>query len=639
MEVEPADMVPTLPPARVIDLDWRWDWLGNTTEWHDDAQAFYERSIGAIQNGVDVEAEDLRPSALYFSTNIPEGGVDLVPAGQAGWLELEYGDGGNVTSMTVHGRCEDAPMEECADDDELGPQARAAHMREVCACEREQFYEYRWDELNRLSEARRWDRDAPATGWSIQVRQRYRYDGTNVRTIKQTAEPTAETDVIGHGVHDERIALYVYPGAVEIRGLERGASSIYVARSAMNDHVESQYVVAGARLVWRHEGGDARDRRLTVPLRDIVHTTGASVDLLSGQLIEASTYLPNGARETLQNDSTDLAATEGRGFTGKEADEEVGVTYFGERYLIPRMGRWATPDPLAIHASGAEEAMNSYHYVAGNLLQARDPLGLCACGAGAAPVQSDAASRTAFQAAVGTLVAERVPSAGMLTRVSRALVDNPRRVAISGEFNPDLDAHAYTTFRGQQSVLHYRPETLSQAAPNAGLISHEVFHVYIELAETGTSRHDGEIRAFMAEGAANFRAQDTGERMSDPRRVFEEALSSYVERRTQAYIAASHRLNALSGEVGSMSSAELEREISTILGSHDRLVNGEYYGYDHQDPRTGSRVTHPEAVLSEAQMREADRLFLGGASPEGSEVFAGEIATLRAAQQHSEQTQ
>ncbi|HMO55477.1 MAG TPA: RHS repeat-associated core domain-containing protein, partial [Tepidiformaceae bacterium] len=57
-------------------------------------------------------------------------------------------------------------------------------------------------------------------------------------------------------------------------------------------------------------------------------------------------------------------------------DEEVGLVYFGERYLVPRLGRWATPDPLHVHAVGGGEALNSYHYVSGNLLAARDPLGL-----------------------------------------------------------------------------------------------------------------------------------------------------------------------------------------------------------------------------------------------------------------------
>lgn len=64
------------------------------------------------------------------------------------------------------------------------------------------------------------------------------------------------------------------------------------------------------------------------------------------------------------------------GFTTKEADDEVGVTYFGQRYLFQHLGRWTTPDPLHVHAVGGGEALNSYHYVSGNLLQARDPIGL-----------------------------------------------------------------------------------------------------------------------------------------------------------------------------------------------------------------------------------------------------------------------
>ncbi|MFN9812594.1 MAG: RHS repeat-associated core domain-containing protein, partial [Deltaproteobacteria bacterium] len=106
---------------------------------------------------------------------------------------------------------------------------------------------------------------------------------------------------------------------------------------------------------------------------------GAVVDLLSGDLVEVSTYYPNGARENLWTNDA-LVPLEPMGFTTKEADAEIGVTYFGERWLIPRLGRWATPDPLHIHASGGGETGNSYHYVSGNLLQAVDPLGLCAEG-------------------------------------------------------------------------------------------------------------------------------------------------------------------------------------------------------------------------------------------------------------------
>jgi RHS repeat-associated protein len=119
-----------------------------------------------------------------------------------------------------------------------------------------------------------------------------------------------------------------------------------------------------------------RDHRITFNTSDLLGTTTAVVDLVTGELTECSTYYPGGARETyLTTPDADLQP-EPMGFTGKEGDEEVGLVYFGERYLIPRIARWASPDPLAIHALGGGEAMNSYHYVAGNLLQARDPEGL-----------------------------------------------------------------------------------------------------------------------------------------------------------------------------------------------------------------------------------------------------------------------
>ncbi|MFN9813496.1 MAG: RHS repeat domain-containing protein, partial [Deltaproteobacteria bacterium] len=143
---------------------------------------------------------------------------------------------------------------------------------------------------------------------------------------------------------------------------------------------ETQYLVAGARIVWDSEADGLlppidRNRRATINVTDLLGTTGAVVDLLSGDLVEVSTYYPNGARENLWTNDA-LVPLEPMGFTTKEADEEIGVTYFGERWLIPRLGRWATPDPLHIHASGGGETGNSYHYVSGNLLQAVDPWGL-----------------------------------------------------------------------------------------------------------------------------------------------------------------------------------------------------------------------------------------------------------------------
>ena len=360
-----------------------WDWLGNQTSWDDDASSFYEHSLGTITNGRDEEGE-ARPSALYLATNIDsipgiEGGWD-----GAGWVEVDYGDSGNVESFTVHGECTDTGSDTCTDVPTDNVEDRANNFRSGCTCGVEQHYSYRWDELNRLVDARRYDR-VPGTGgggdemgsgaeWVYQTRLRYRYDAANQRTVEESFAYGAQNT-------SHRVALTVYPGHFERRGLERG-SGTYNAQGTTTDTdaTETQYMVAGARIVWDPEpdtmGGEFdRNRRATVRVSNLLGTSSAVLDIESRELLEVSTYYPSGARENLWTDSA-AAPLEPIGFTGKEADEEIGAVYFGERWLIPRLARWATPDPLHVHANGGGEALNSYHYVSGNLLQATDPTGL-----------------------------------------------------------------------------------------------------------------------------------------------------------------------------------------------------------------------------------------------------------------------
>jgi RHS repeat-associated protein len=64
-----------------------------------------------------------------------------------------------------------------------------------------------------------------------------------------------------------------------------------------------------------------------------------------------------------------------RKFTGKEEDAEVGLTYFGKRFLNAQLGRWISADPLAVHAPGQAD-LNLYAYVSGTVLKNIDPLGL-----------------------------------------------------------------------------------------------------------------------------------------------------------------------------------------------------------------------------------------------------------------------
>jgi len=84
------------------------------------------------------------------------------------------------------------------------------------------------------------------------------------------------------------------------------------------------------------------------------------------------------ARSTASTARSEGGLTRGgafRKFTGKEEEAEVGLTYFGKRYLNAYLGRWISADPLAIHAPG-EADLNIYAYVSGSILKNVDPLGL-----------------------------------------------------------------------------------------------------------------------------------------------------------------------------------------------------------------------------------------------------------------------
>ncbi len=414
----PAPSVTELPGTRVMSLTWEYDFLGNTTEWTDDAHAFFERSLDRITNGVD--EPDGRPSALRLAGSVgsTRHAFDAV-TDRGGWVEVDYGDSGNVSAMTVHGRCHDASAAALCVDAGGDVEERRATLREGCLCGVEQHYAYRHDELNQIVDARRYDR-AGVGAWSLAAHLRYGYDAGGQRTVKEVRDNLGAT----------RYAIWPYPGDYERRGLVRGQDGYETTRGS-----ETSHLVGGARVVWTHDdpGNFSLDatHRITMPVGDLLGTTSAVIDLVSGELVEQSTYYPNGARETLLGTDVAEIPLEPAGFTGKEADEEVGLTYFGMRYLIPRLGRWATPDPLQIHAEGGGEAMNSFHYISGSLLQATDPIGLDDRDATDGREMNGVLETTADAANTLSAIAD-LPAARDTLRVFRAARGH------GGPFAPDL---------------------------------------------------------------------------------------------------------------------------------------------------------------------------------------------------------
>jgi len=396
-------------------MDWEYDWLGNAEYWNDDANQFYERSIGDITNGSDLTSAD-RPGALRIASNI---GYTTVRStvDRGGWLEVDYGHDGDVTALTVHADCHDDDDPNNGDTNyeicQPNPTAtttynqRVNYLRDRCICRQEQHYTYRWDEVNRIAEGYRFERTGGSGPWTMMVRQRYLYDSANDRTVKQTLDSDVLASV------PEAVALYVYPGDFERRGLVRSFSG--TSYDALPG-AETQYVIGGARVIYRdatHGGtGIDRDQRITIGLSDLIQSTSATLDLVTGELVETSNYYANGARESYRGSTAgDRVAPEPMGFTGKEADEEVGLTYFGQRYLMAHLGRWASPDPLQTHAVGGGEALNGYHYVAGSVLQARDELGL--------DLVFTASSSVLPSHLEATRVATRTVAAGMANDLAR----------------------------------------------------------------------------------------------------------------------------------------------------------------------------------------------------------------------------
>ena len=109
-------------------------------------------------------------------------------------------------------------------------------------------------------------------------------------------------------------------------------------------------------------------------LGDHLGSTSVVLDQASGELVERSTFYGYGGTESDYRPGRWEGFRSDYRFTGKEEDVEVGLTYFGKRYLNAQLGRWVSADPLGVHAPG-EADLNLYAYVSGAVLKAVDPVG------------------------------------------------------------------------------------------------------------------------------------------------------------------------------------------------------------------------------------------------------------------------
>ncbi len=326
---------------RVLSQSFQYDWLGNTMKTDDDAKGFYDRSLGTITNGT----ASVGPYQLQGAS----GGA--YP--RDGALTTKYDDSGNLLGLSAVRN----PAGTC-----LGG----------ASCS--QRYAYDWDEVGRMSRARRWDGSGlgvasdPVPDAASAVELRYAYDGADQRVLKTAVDPATG---------DTRHTVYIF-GGLELRRTHFDGADY--ERSAFTEVV---YLFAhGVRLARLHYATNdvptlsSGNLHVLFDLPDHLGSSSVVIDGATSELVEASTYQAYGGAESDYRPERWDAYREDYRFTGKEDDVEVGLAYFGKRYYAQALGRWISADPLAVHALGAD--LNVYAYVHGAVLRATDLAGLTA---------------------------------------------------------------------------------------------------------------------------------------------------------------------------------------------------------------------------------------------------------------------
>ena len=256
-----------------------------------------------------------------------------------------------------------------------------------------QRFAYEWDEVGRLSRARRWDTapgssiDDPLPGGTPAADLRHHYDAGDQRVIKHAVDTSGES-----------FTLYVF-ASLEFRRSQFGtdysdtgsgpadyeasvftvvpyllANGVRLARLAYEGTSEVPEVATGRGA--GQVNASVSQVHVFFELGDHLGSTSVVLDKATSELVERSSFQGYGATESDYRPGRWNAFREDYRFTGKEEDAEVGLTYFGKRYLNAYLGRWISADPLAIHAPG-EADLNVYAYVSGSVLKNVDPLGLC----------------------------------------------------------------------------------------------------------------------------------------------------------------------------------------------------------------------------------------------------------------------
>lgn len=205
----------------------------------------------------------------------------------------------------------------------------------------------RWDAEGRLASV---DRAAGARVWMS-----YDAQGQRVRKVHR---------------HGQRVEERIYLGPYEIyRRRRAGSATVRVERSTSHlmDGVQR---VAMLETLTRDDGDTVSSPapRSRYQLND--HLGSGCIELdESAKLISFEEFHAFGTTAVAAQGLREVSGRRYR-YTGKERDEETGLSYHGARYMAPWLARWISPDP-----SGMVEGVHQYRFCLNRPTSRVDDLG------------------------------------------------------------------------------------------------------------------------------------------------------------------------------------------------------------------------------------------------------------------------
>jgi RHS repeat-associated protein len=216
----------------------------------------------------------------------------------------------------------------------------------------------------------RWDHEDQLRATSKQVvgnggtpeTTHYVYDSAGQRVRKVTERQAAP------GNEPSRKVERIYLGGYEVyREYNNNGVTVTLARESLHVMDDQQRI---ALVETRTQGNDPSPKSL-VRYQLSNHLGSASLELDDqAQIISYEEYFPYGSTSYQAGRSAAEVSLKRYRYTGKERDEETGLSYHGARYYAPWLSRWATPDP-----GGLVDGINVYSYARNSPLSFVDPEG------------------------------------------------------------------------------------------------------------------------------------------------------------------------------------------------------------------------------------------------------------------------